>query len=140
MTTLRADARNLNWLIDNFVERVPGVLDALVVSADGLLMAMSEGLDRATADQVAAVTAGLQSLTQGAARMFDGGAVRQVIVDMERGFMFVTAISDGSSLAVIAEANCDIGLVGYEMALMVTRAEAVLSPALVAELRTNLPR
>ena len=140
MTTLSADARNLNWLIDNFVERVPGVLDAVVVSADGLLMAMSEGLDRATADPIAAVTAGLQSLTQGAARIFDGGAVRQVIVDMEHGFLFLTAVSGGSSLAVSAAATCDIGLIGYEMALMVSRAEAVLSPALIAELRAHLPR
>ena len=140
MTTLSPEARNLNWLIDNFVERVPGVLDAVVVSADGLLMAVSEGLDRDTADQVAAVAAGLQSLTQGAARIFEGGAVRQIIIDMEHGFLFVTAISDGSCLAVSAEAGSDIGLIGYEMALLVNRAETVLSPALIAELRTFVPR
>ena len=43
MSELSAEARNINWLVTNFVERVPGVSEAVVVSADGLPMAMSAG-------------------------------------------------------------------------------------------------
>ena len=140
MSNLSIDAQNLNWLVANFASRVPGVRDAVVVSADGLLMAMSPGIDRAGADQLAAIASGLTSLTRGASRCFGGGKVNQVIVELELAFLFVTSISDGSCLAVIAAASADVGLVGYEMTLLVERAAAVLSPALIAELQASLPR
>src|SRR5919202_2919 len=117
MAQLSREAQNLNWLVQSFVKKVPGVIHTIVVSADGLLMALSDDLDRATADQLAAVPSGLSSLTQGAARYFGGGSVNQTVVEMEKGFLFVMSISDGSVLAVLATLQCDIGLVGYEMAL-----------------------
>ena len=67
MTQLSREAQNLNWLVSNFAKSVPGAAHAIVLSADGLLMAVSERLDRARADQLAAVASGLASLTQGAA-------------------------------------------------------------------------
>ena len=137
---LSAQAQNLNWLVTNFVRKVPGVAHTIVVSADGLLMAVSERLDRARADQLAAVASGLASLTQGASRCFGGGMVNQTIVEMEKGFLFVMSISDGSCLAVLAAPSCDVGLVGYEMALLVARCGDVLTPALRAELQAALPR
>lgn len=133
-------ARNLNWLITNFVDRVPGVAHTVVVSSDGLLLAVSDGFPRDRADQLAAVASGLSSLTQGAARIFEGGTVTQTVVEMVRGFLFVMAISDGSALAVLASSDCDMGLIGYEMALLVERAGDVLTPALRAELQSSLPR
>ncbi|WP_250286491.1 MULTISPECIES: roadblock/LC7 domain-containing protein [unclassified Frankia] len=140
MTPMSSDAQNLNWLINNFVERVPGVAHTVVVSADGLLLAVSDGFPRDRADQLAAVASGLVSLTQGAARVFDAGNVTQTVVEMEHGFLFIMAISDGASMAVLAAPSCDIGLVGYEMALLVTRTTDVLTPALRAELQGILPR
>jgi len=140
MMQLSREAQNLNWLVSNFVKKVPGVIHTIVVSADGLPMAVSEDLERATADQLAAVASGLSSLTQGAARYFGGGRVNQTVVEMEQGFLFVMAISDGSILAVLASLTCDIGLIGYEMAMLVTRAGDVLTPALRAELQAALPR
>ena len=140
MTQLSREAQSLNWLVSNFVKKVPGVIHTIVVSADGLLMALSEDLDRATADQLSAVASGLSSLTQGAARYFGGGSVNQTVVEMEKGFLFVMSVSDGSVLAVLASLNCDIGLVGYEMALLVARAGDVLTPAIRAELQAALPR
>ncbi len=110
----------------------------VVVSADGLLLAMSEGFPRDRADQLAAVASGLTSLTAGASRIFEGGNVAQTVVEMERGFLFLMSVSDGSSLAVLAHPECDIGLVGYEMALLVDRAGAVLTPDLRAELQGSL--
>lgn len=140
MSTLSTEAHNLNWLVTSFVERVPGVVDAVVVSSDGLLMAMSPGIGRAGGDQLAAVASGLTSLTQGAARCFGGGEVDQVIVELRAGYMFFMSISDGSSLAVLATKSCDAGLVGYEMTMLVKRVGSVLSPALVVELQSTLPR
>ncbi|MEW2069756.1 roadblock/LC7 domain-containing protein, partial [Streptomyces sp. NPDC007346] len=100
-------AQNLNWLITNFVDNTPGVSHTVVVSADGLLLAMSEGFPRDRADQLAAVASGLTSLTAGASRIFEGGAVSQTVVEMERGFLFLMSISDGSSLAVLAHPDAD---------------------------------
>jgi predicted regulator of Ras-like GTPase activity (Roadblock/LC7/MglB family) len=140
MNGLSAEARNINWLVTNFVERVPGVGEAVVVSSDGLPMAKSEGLDRDAADRFAAVASGLIGLAYGAAGRFGGGAVNEVIVGMENAFIFVTGISDGSCLAVVASAACDVGLVGYEMALLVERVGPVLTPQLRDELRVALPR
>jgi predicted regulator of Ras-like GTPase activity (Roadblock/LC7/MglB family) len=140
MTQLSKEAHNLNWLVANFARSVPGAAHAIVLSADGLLMAVSDRLDRARADQLAAVASGLASLTQGAARIFSGGTVTQTVVEMERGFLLVMSVSDGSCLAVLAAPNCDIGLIGYEMALLVARTGEVLTPELRAELQAALPR
>ena len=139
MPQLSDDARNLNWLVGNFVRATPGVAHALVVSADGLPVAMSERLDRPRADQLAAIASGLASLTQGATRCFDGGLVAQTVVEMERGFLFVMSISDGSCLAVLATSTCNVGVVAYEMTVLAARAGDVLTPSLRAELQTMLP-
>jgi len=125
---LTSSAQDLNWLITNFVERVPAVAHAIVVSADGLPLAFSDGFPVDRADQLAAVASGLASLTQGAARVFEAGAVLQTVVEMEGGLLLVMAISNGSSLAVLAAAQCDMGLVAYEMTLLVERVGRVLTP------------
>ncbi|MCU0271264.1 MAG: roadblock/LC7 domain-containing protein [Acidimicrobiales bacterium] len=140
MPELSAEARNLNFLVQNFVERTPGVNEAVVVSSDGLPMAMSGGLDRDAADRFAAVASGLIGLAYGAAGRFGGGAVTQVLIEMENAIFFVVGISDGSALACVAAADCDIGLVGYEMAVLVEKAGAVLTPEIRAELQSALPR
>jgi predicted regulator of Ras-like GTPase activity (Roadblock/LC7/MglB family) len=142
MTTTETSAlrQQVDWLVDAFVERVPGVGNAVVVSSDGLLLAMSRGLDRAAGDQLAAVTSGLASLTAGASRVFDGGPVAQTVVEMHAGYLFVTTISDGSQLAVLASVDADIGQVGYEMAQLVQRVGTSLTPELRARLHAALPR
>jgi uncharacterized protein len=138
VTAMSPEAANFNWLLDNFVKSVAGVRHTLVVSVDGLLMAMSDDLDRTSGDQMAAIVAGLSSLTRGASRQLRAGDVRQSIVEMDTQFLFLMSISDGSVLAVVAEATCDVGLVGYEMALLVSRSEATLTPQLVTEMRARL--
>ncbi len=138
--TLSSEARNVNWLVANFVERVPGVRHALVVSSDGLPMAVSEELSREAADRFAAVASGLIGLANGVSVPFRAGRVHEVIIEMEHAFLFVTGISDGSCLAVLSAAGSDVGMVGYEMALLVERCGTVLTPALRAELRASLPR
>jgi len=139
MQTASTDAANLNWLLQSFVEKIPGVIDAAVVSSDGLLMAVSPGIGRAGGDQLAAVASGLTSMTQGAARCFGGGNVNQILVELDAGYMLFMSISDGSSMAVLAAKSCDTGLVAYEMTLLARRVGTVLTPALVAELQSLLP-
>jgi predicted regulator of Ras-like GTPase activity (Roadblock/LC7/MglB family) len=139
VSTLSTEAANFSWLLGNFVKSVPGVQHTLVVSADGLLMAVSENVERTQGDQLAAIVSGLSSLTRGAARQLGAGDVRQSIVEMDHLFLFTTSISDGSVLAVAADATCDVGLVGYEMTLLVSRAEATMTPQLVSEMRSRLP-
>ena len=136
---LSSEAANFGWLLDNFVKTVPGTRHTLVVSADGLLMAMSENLDRTSGDQLAAIVAGMSSLTRGAARQLHAGDVRQAIIEMDDLFVFLMSVSNGSVLSVVAEASCDVGLIGYEMAMLVSRTESTLTPQLVTEMRGNLP-
>lgn len=140
MTAMSTQASNVNWLVNNFVGRVPGVTEAVVVSSDGLPIAASTGIDRDGVDRFAAVSSGLIGLAYGAAGRFGGGAVTEVIVEMEHAFLFVTGISDGSLLSVKASQGADVGLVAYEMAVLVDKAGAVLSPELRAELQAALPR
>lgn len=130
--------QDLNWLVTNFVERVPAVAHAIVVSADGLPLAFSQGFPADRVDQLSAITSGLTSLTQGAARVFEGGPVTQTVVEMEQGLLLVMAISDGSSLAVLASTDCDLGLIAYEMALLVEQAGQFLTPAMRAGFRQRV--
>ncbi len=139
-TELSNDARSLNWLVESFVRNTAGVAHAAVLSSDGLLVAVSERLDRARADQLAAIASGLESLTEGAARLFSAGSVNQTVVEMEHGFLFVMAVGDGSCLAVLAAPSCDVGVIGYEMTMMVTKVGDMLTPQLRAELQAVLPR
>jgi len=115
------DERGLDWVVSKFVDEVPSAAHAVLVSADGLLMAKSFNLPDERAEQVAAVSSGLASLATGAARLFEGGAVLETIVEMENGFMLLMSVGDGSHLAVLTQATADIGQVGYEMALLVER-------------------
>lgn len=120
---------DLDWLVTDFVDRIRDVAHAVVVSADGLPLAFNARFPRDHADQLAAVTAGLASLTQGAARSFQAGQVIQTAVEMEAGLYVVMTISNGSSIAVLAAAKCDLGLVAYEMSLLVERVGRELTPA-----------
>jgi len=135
-----AQVEDVSWLISGFVDQTPGVVEAIAVSSDGLLIAMSDGLDRAGGDRFAAVASGLIGLAYGAAGRFGGGKVNEVIVEMDNALLLVTGISDGSSLGVVAEANCDIGYVGYEMAVLVEKTGRVLTPELRAQLVSSLPQ
>jgi uncharacterized protein len=121
--------QDLDWLVTDFVERVRDVAHAVVVSADGLPLAFNTRFPRDHADQLAAVTSGLASLTMGAARVFQAGRVIQTAVEMEAGLFVVMPISNGSSLAALAAAQCDLGLVAYEMSLLVERVGRELTPA-----------
>ncbi len=120
--------KHLSWLLTNLIERVPAIAHAIVVSSDGLPLACSQDFPTDRADQLSAITSGLTSLTQGASRMFEGGAVTQTVVEMQRGLLIVVSIGDGSTLTVLAATDSDMGLVAYEMTMLADRAGRALTP------------
>ncbi|MEV1021983.1 roadblock/LC7 domain-containing protein [Streptomyces sp. NPDC050264] len=114
-------AGELDWLLDDLVLRVAELRHAVVLSNDGLAVGASTGLGREDAEHLAAVASGFNSLAKGTGRHFGTGGVRQTMVEMDDGFLFVAAAGDGSCLAVLSTVTADIGLVAYEMARLVKR-------------------
>jgi uncharacterized protein len=137
MTPLSDEARSLTWLVNNFVAEVPGVTDAVVVSADGLLLIASDGLHDQRAERLAAVASGLCSLADSVSSLFGMGPSNQTIVRMKKGYLFVMTISDGSCLATLAQPGCDMKIVAYQMTLLVESSDHVFSPQLRRELLSN---
>jgi predicted regulator of Ras-like GTPase activity (Roadblock/LC7/MglB family) len=111
----------LSWLLRNLGTRVGHVRQAVVLSADGLTLGTSEGLDGDDADHLSALAAGVQSLARGASRRFRGGDVRQTVIEMDDALLFITAAGYGACLAVLADGDADAGLIAYEMTVLVKR-------------------
>jgi len=128
-----APRRNLDWVVSKFVDDVVGATHAILVSADGLLVAGSARLPADRAEQMAAVSSGLASLATGAAQLFEGGTVLQTVIEMEQGYLLLMSVGDGSNLAVLTSGTADIGQIGYEMALLVQR----IGPMIQAEARVS---
>ncbi|MFC5803911.1 roadblock/LC7 domain-containing protein [Streptomyces formicae] len=124
-----AGGGELNWLLDELVERVGSIRKALVLSSDGLATGRSKDLTREDGEHLAAVASGFHSLAKGVGRHFDVGQVRQTVVELDDAFLFVTAAGDGSCLAVLADSDSDVGQVAYEMTLMVKRVGVHLATA-----------
>ncbi len=150
---LSNEARNLHWLLTNLVEEVSGILSVAVVSSDGLLLLSSDAGRKAqgreagrakpagpkgSSADLATVVSGIGSLTIGAARLMDFGGLKQTVVAMAEGSLFVMSISDGSLLGVYGAPDCDMSVVAYHMALFVGRAGHVLTPELRSELRQSI--
>jgi predicted regulator of Ras-like GTPase activity (Roadblock/LC7/MglB family) len=122
---VNSGAHELDWLLDDLVKRVAGADRAVVLSSDGLLIGRSGNLSEEDAEHLSAV----QSLARGTGRHFGGGNVRQTMVEMDHAFLFVTAAGRGACLALLAREDADMGLVAYEMNLMVKRVGQVLTSA-----------
>jgi predicted regulator of Ras-like GTPase activity (Roadblock/LC7/MglB family) len=137
---VETEVNSFNWLLANFVRSTDGIRDAVAVSSDGLLIATSEGLDRTGADHLAAIVSSLATLGRSASRRYDFEALKLIMIEMRRGFLLVSAIRGGSCLGVIADAHCDLGLVGYEISLLAERFGDLLTPNLITESRRALPR
>jgi predicted regulator of Ras-like GTPase activity (Roadblock/LC7/MglB family) len=128
----------ISWLVDRFVEDTAEVADAIVVSSDGLLLAISPNLERTAADKLAAIVSGLRSLSEGVSGVTGRGGFSQAMIELADGYLVVSAISDGSSIGVVADRNADLGAVGYGTTLLVERVGAALTPALINELKLGL--
>jgi len=120
-------ASELDWLLDDLVARVVYIDKAVILSRDGLTVGASGELSKEDADHLSAAAAGFQSLARGVGRHFGSGPAKQIVVEMESEFLFVTAAGEGSCLAVLASSAADVGLVAYEMAILVKRVGEHLS-------------
>jgi predicted regulator of Ras-like GTPase activity (Roadblock/LC7/MglB family) len=118
----------LDWLLVDFSRETPGVLAAVVVSVDGLPLAVSAGVTDELSDQLAAAASGLVSLARATAQLLGSGALTQTILEMTEGYLFVTSISRGATVAVHASRQADLGLVGYELTLLAERDGRALDP------------
>jgi predicted regulator of Ras-like GTPase activity (Roadblock/LC7/MglB family) len=118
----------LDWLLVDFTRETPGVVAAVVVSVDGLPLAVSSGVTEALADQLAAAASGLVSLARATTHLLGGGSLSQTILEMTGGYLFVTSVSRGATVAVHATRQCDLGLIGYEMTMLAERVGRTLDP------------
>ena len=116
-----SSAGDLDWLLDDLVTRVPDVDKAVILSRDGLAIAASSALTREDAEHLAAIAAGFQSLARGAAGTSAAVMCGRPSSRWTTAFLFVTAAGEGSCLAVLSPASADVGLVAYEMAVLVKR-------------------
>jgi uncharacterized protein len=118
----------LDWLLVDFSRGTPGVLAAVVVSVDGLPLAVSAGVTDALADQLAAAASGLVSLARATTHLLSSGTLTQTILEMTEGYLFVTSVSRSATVAVHASRHCDLGIVGYEMTMLAERVGRTLDP------------
>ena len=129
MTQAKGEGEQLGWLLDNLVSRVANVREALILSRDGLVVAKSSSMSREQGDRLSALAAGVQSLARGAGQQVGGGDVRQIVIEMDSAFMFVMAAGQGTCLAVLASAEANVGVMAYEMAMLVRRIGVHLTAA-----------
>ena len=120
---------DLNWLLDDMVNRVVGAQNAIVLSADGLLIGKSAGMSKDDSDQLSAIASSLQSLAKGVSKQFNRGPVLQNMIEMERGYLFVSAAGQGACLAVLAADNVDVEMIAYEMTRLVKRVGDYMASA-----------
>ncbi|MDS1271350.1 roadblock/LC7 domain-containing protein [Lipingzhangella sp. LS1_29] len=123
---MSTDIGQLDWLLDQLLERAAGTTAAVLLSADGLLLGSSSELPTEDAEHLAALASGLHSLARGAGEHFHSGQVLQSVVEMERAYLLVTAAGNGACLAVLAEAEANIGLIAYELNAFVNRVGSTL--------------
>jgi predicted regulator of Ras-like GTPase activity (Roadblock/LC7/MglB family) len=124
----KGPGNRLDWLLVDFARNTPGVLAAVVVSVDGLPLAASAGVSDALADQLGAAASGLLSLARATSQLLGSGALNQTILEMSGGYLFVTSVSRGATVAVHTSRQCDLGLVGYEMTMLADRVGKALDP------------
>jgi predicted regulator of Ras-like GTPase activity (Roadblock/LC7/MglB family) len=124
---VRARRDRLNWLLDGLVQRLTGAEEAIVLSGDGLLLGRSASLERDSAEQLAAMASAFQSLSRGVGSQYGKGAVQQTVVELEYGYLVVTEAGEGACLALLASVDADLGMVAYEMNVIVQQVGGSLS-------------
>jgi predicted regulator of Ras-like GTPase activity (Roadblock/LC7/MglB family) len=117
----------LNWLLDELVRRLAGAEKAVAVSDDGLLLGRSASVDRESAEHLAAMASAFQSLSRGVGTTFSKGPVQQVVVELQHGYLLVTEGGEGACLALLSSADADLGMVAYEMNVIVQQVGSTLS-------------
>ncbi|WP_433622218.1 roadblock/LC7 domain-containing protein [Nocardia sp. CA-120079] len=124
---MTARAADLDWLLDELAQRLPGVRHAVLLSTDGLLMARCSTTEEADAEHFCAMASALHGLARSAGGRFAGGEVRQAVIDLDHAVMFVTAAGPNACIGLWAEESANMGMVAYEMNQTVQRVGAYMS-------------
>jgi uncharacterized protein len=132
---ISSGAQSFNWLVNRFADGTAGVIAAIAVSADGLLIAMSDVMERASADRLAAIGSATLGLANGVSESYPLGPPDKVIIELEHGYLLVCTMTIGCSLGVLASKPASLGTIAYEMAMFSNRASTVLTPQLIEELK-----
>lgn len=138
VTGVSTVANDFNWLVNRFANNTAGVIAAIAVSADGLLMALSSDLPQQDADRLAAISSAVLGLANGVSDSYPMGAPDKIIIEMQQGYLLVCTISIGCSLGVLATKQAGLGAIAYEMAVFANRASSVLNPQLIEELKNTV--
>ncbi|WP_214109271.1 roadblock/LC7 domain-containing protein [Acrocarpospora catenulata] len=132
------EAQQFNWLLDRFARDTAGVAEAIAVSTDGLLVAMSDDMRRVDADRLAAIVSALASLARGASGVYNLGETNKIIIDLDRGYVLVSTIGRGCVLGVLASKEANLGNLAFDMAMFANQAGPVLTPQLIDELKSTV--
>jgi predicted regulator of Ras-like GTPase activity (Roadblock/LC7/MglB family) len=135
---LQAAAADFNWLLNRFATETAGVVDAIAVSSDGLLIAVSQLREHADSERLAAIVSGITSLAAGASGNYGLGGLNKVIIDLEGGHVLISAIGSGAVLGVVTDKEAKLGNIAYEMTLFANRAGSALNPQLVLQLKNSV--
>jgi predicted regulator of Ras-like GTPase activity (Roadblock/LC7/MglB family) len=127
-----------NWLLTRFATQTAGVQEAIAVSSDGLLIAMSATRPRPEAERLAAITSAIISLAAGASDVFNLGGSNKIIIDLDQGYVLVRTINPGSSMGVLATKDVNLGGTAYEMTMFARRTGEFLTPQLIEELKLTI--
>ncbi len=131
-------ATSLSWLLNSFVRDTPGVIHAQTMSSDGMHLAASDGMSDVQCDQFAAISSGMVSLGDSARDVFGQRPLIRTIVETESGWIVLTRVSENACLAVITDADADLGLIGYELSLLVEQAGDFMSPEAIRAIQNSL--
>lgn len=103
-------AASLDLLMENNQE----ILAAALVSLDGFTMAaaLPDGMED---DRVGAMSAAILGLGERAAAELGRGALTQVFIEGENGYVMLIAAGDRAVLTCIADIEAKLGLVLYDM-------------------------
>jgi predicted regulator of Ras-like GTPase activity (Roadblock/LC7/MglB family) len=127
--SIPATNTQLDQLLTGLVDRVADVNQAVVLSEDGLVVSKSTGFTREDAERLAATASGLMSLSKGVSMDFRGGPVRQALIEMAHSYLILTSAGPGAHLVVLAGSNADVGVVAYQMNMLVKKIGEHLSAA-----------
>ncbi|GIG69960.1 roadblock/LC7 domain-containing protein [Phytomonospora endophytica] len=119
---------DLDFLLNDFVARVPDVTHTLAVSADGLLIARNNALGEDDADRLAAVASGLVSLLHSASKSLQAGRVISNLTEMDGGYLSTMSVSSGACLVALISRDGDLGQVGHELTKLINQVGPALTP------------
>ncbi|WP_299529926.1 roadblock/LC7 domain-containing protein [uncultured Streptomyces sp.] len=108
---------DLSWVLNDLLQ-VPGARHAILVSADGLLLANSTDIGRDDAETVAAAMSSMQSLSRAVAPFIGSqtpGYWRQTLLEYDGGWIFLIAAGSGAYLAAAAAADVDMEAMSFRM-------------------------